>query len=182
MEPLDPDGILRYEWINARGAIGRFDRGAIEIRVLDLQECPHADLAIAFAVIAVLRALADERTCSYAEQKSWDEGDLAPIFLDTLRDADRAVIGNPAYLTVFGLEKDRATAGELWRHLVERVVAPADGYEEWRDALQTIVNIGPLARRMVETAGRSPDRARLKALAGELCRCLEEGRLFGARA
>ena len=50
--PLDPDGILQEEWLNARGAIARFDRGAIEIRVLDVQEHPAADLAIAWAVRA----------------------------------------------------------------------------------------------------------------------------------
>ena len=59
LAPLDPEGMLRHEWVNARGAIARFDRGAIEIRVLDVQECPRADLAIAAAVGAVLRALCD---------------------------------------------------------------------------------------------------------------------------
>ncbi|MCZ7598158.1 MAG: glutamate-cysteine ligase family protein [Gammaproteobacteria bacterium] len=33
--PHDPDGILQEEWLNSRGAIARFDRNAIEIRVLD---------------------------------------------------------------------------------------------------------------------------------------------------
>jgi hypothetical protein len=45
--PLDPERILQKEWLNARGAIARFDRGSIEIRVLDIQECPRADLACA---------------------------------------------------------------------------------------------------------------------------------------
>ena len=37
----DPEGVLRHEWLNARGAIARFDRNTIEIRVLDVQECPR---------------------------------------------------------------------------------------------------------------------------------------------
>ena len=57
MAPHDPEGVVRHEWCNARGAIARFDRSAIEIRVLDVQECPRADLAIAALVTAVLRAL-----------------------------------------------------------------------------------------------------------------------------
>ncbi len=61
LAPLDPEGVLRHEWVNARGAIARFDRGAIEIRVLDVQECPAADLAVAGATIAVVRALVEER-------------------------------------------------------------------------------------------------------------------------
>src|SRR5690606_17301416 len=44
--PYDPEGILQDEWLNSRGAIARFQRNAIEIRVLDIQECPAADLAI----------------------------------------------------------------------------------------------------------------------------------------
>ena len=50
LAPLDPDGTLHHEWVNARGCIARFDRMALEIRVLDVQECPRADLAIAWAV------------------------------------------------------------------------------------------------------------------------------------
>ena len=34
LAPHDPEGVLRHEWVNARGAIARFDRMAIEIRVL----------------------------------------------------------------------------------------------------------------------------------------------------
>jgi len=47
---LDPAGLLQEEWLNARGAIARFDRGAIEIRVVDVQECPAADLAVVMLV------------------------------------------------------------------------------------------------------------------------------------
>jgi len=180
MAPLDPEGVLRYEWINARGAIARFDRGAIEIRVLDIQECPRADLAIAFAVIAVVRALVEERICSFEEQKAWDEAALAAIFLDAIRDADRSVVRDPGYLRALGLEAVPSTAGDVWRRLVERVVSREEGYAEWRDALETIVERGTLARRMIERAGCEPDRASLKALAGEMSGCLQEGRLLGA--
>ena len=38
---------LRHEWVNSRGAIVRFSRRAIEIRVLDTQECPKMDVAVA---------------------------------------------------------------------------------------------------------------------------------------
>ncbi len=40
MASVDPEGVLRYEWINSRGAIARFDRNAIEIRLVDVQESP----------------------------------------------------------------------------------------------------------------------------------------------
>jgi glutamate---cysteine ligase / carboxylate-amine ligase len=49
--PHDPDKILQYEWLNSRGAIARFDRNAIEIRVLDTQETAQADIAIAAMIV-----------------------------------------------------------------------------------------------------------------------------------
>jgi glutamate---cysteine ligase / carboxylate-amine ligase len=57
IRPHDPGGVLQHEWLNARGAIARFERNTIEIRVLDVQEHPAADLAIAVLVVAVLEAL-----------------------------------------------------------------------------------------------------------------------------
>jgi gamma-glutamyl:cysteine ligase YbdK (ATP-grasp superfamily) len=67
--PLDPEGILQHEWLNARGAIARFDRGAIEIRLLDVQECPAADIAICAAVTAALKAIVAERWSDLGRQK-----------------------------------------------------------------------------------------------------------------
>ncbi len=48
---------LKPEWVNSRGAILRFHRRAIEIRVLDVQECVKADIAIAAFVRGALRWL-----------------------------------------------------------------------------------------------------------------------------
>ena len=58
--PLDPEGELQDEWLNSRGAIARFQRDAIEIRLLDVQETPYADLAIAL-LVQIGRASCRER-------------------------------------------------------------------------------------------------------------------------
>lgn len=50
---------LRHEWVNSRGAILRFWRRALEIRVLDVQECVRMDVAIAVFVRGVLRHLVE---------------------------------------------------------------------------------------------------------------------------
>lgn len=53
-----PDGkIIQHEWVNSRGAIMRFMRDAIEIRVLDMQECIKADVAVAAFIRGVLKRL-----------------------------------------------------------------------------------------------------------------------------
>ncbi len=51
------EDILGREWINSRGAIIRFDRSALEIRVMDEQECVKSDVALACFIRALLRGL-----------------------------------------------------------------------------------------------------------------------------
>jgi carboxylate-amine ligase len=49
--------LLHREWVNSRGVIFRFDRCALEVRVLDEQECVKSDVALACFVRAALRGL-----------------------------------------------------------------------------------------------------------------------------
>lgn len=52
----DP-AILFKEWVNSRGVIFRFDRSALEVRVMDEQECIKSDVALSCFVRAALRGL-----------------------------------------------------------------------------------------------------------------------------
>lgn len=52
-----PKCVLNKEWINSRGAIFRFDRKAIEIRIMDEQECIKSDVALSCFIRAALRGL-----------------------------------------------------------------------------------------------------------------------------
>jgi carboxylate-amine ligase len=49
--------LLFREWVNSRGVIFRFDRSALEVRVMDEQECIKSDVALACFVRAALRGL-----------------------------------------------------------------------------------------------------------------------------
>jgi gamma-glutamyl:cysteine ligase YbdK (ATP-grasp superfamily) len=49
--------LLKKEWVNSRGVIFRFDRKAIEIRIMDEQECVKSDVALSCFVRAALRGL-----------------------------------------------------------------------------------------------------------------------------
>jgi gamma-glutamyl:cysteine ligase YbdK (ATP-grasp superfamily) len=52
-----PRCIIGKEWLNSRGAIFRFDRSAIEIRIMDEQECVKSDVALSCFIRALLRGL-----------------------------------------------------------------------------------------------------------------------------
>jgi gamma-glutamyl:cysteine ligase YbdK (ATP-grasp superfamily) len=52
--------LLNQDWINSRGAVLRFDRKAIEIRIMDEQECIKSDVALSCFVKALLKGLTNE--------------------------------------------------------------------------------------------------------------------------
>jgi gamma-glutamyl:cysteine ligase YbdK (ATP-grasp superfamily) len=179
----DPQGILRFEWANARGAIARFDRNTIEIRVLDVQECPAADIAICAAAVEVLRALTDERWTSLSSQQAFPTADLSDLLLATTCDAEQAPITDRAYLAHFGYaDTSPCTAGQLWRHLIEttclsKPTVPPDCL----DALQAILQHGPLARRILNRLSGDTSNNRLESVYRELCDCLAHNRTFAPR-
>ncbi len=54
--------LLDKEWVNSRGVIFRFDRSALEIRVMDEQECIKSDVALSCFVRSILRGLISSET------------------------------------------------------------------------------------------------------------------------
>lgn len=142
--PYDTDNILCHEWLNSRGAIARFDRQAIEIRVLDVQEHPAADIAICEAAVAVLKLLVSERWTSYAEQQQVSTESLAELLSETVRQAERAEIQSPEILRQFGLDHTQHTAQSVWQFLIDQVAGQIVHIEP----LRRILEQGPLARRI----------------------------------
>lgn len=176
---LDPDGILRHEWLNVRGAVARFARNAIEIRVIDVQEHPGADLAIAMVVRDAVRALYEQRAASLAEQQAIDTAVLVGILHACINDAEQARITECEYLQLLGFPERQCQARELWQHLIASMsIEPMDEAAACQAALDTIMEQGPLARRLLRAAGRDFSRSRLQAVYRELCNCLQEGRSF----
>jgi len=55
------DYLLYKDWVNSRGIVVRFDRKAVEIRVMDEQECVKSDVALSCFIRAVLRGLIREK-------------------------------------------------------------------------------------------------------------------------
>jgi len=56
-----PRCLLNKEWLNSRGAIIRFDRRAVEIRIMDEQECVKSDVALSCFIRATLRGILQHR-------------------------------------------------------------------------------------------------------------------------
>lgn len=181
LAPHDPEGILNDDWVNARGCIARFERSTLEIRVLDTQECPRADMAVAGAVIALVRSLVEETHASQAALRSWHHERLAEILRAITRDADDAVLRDSEYLALFGFpERGPCHARELWQHLIETVVAREPGYPAWATPLAMFLQQGCLARRITRALGEDVTPERLRHVYGQLSDCLRHGALFAS--
>lgn len=176
LAPLDPDGILEPEWTNARGAIARFSRGTIEIRLLDIQECPAADLAILQFIVEILKHLVDESLAPRPLQKNQRVGDLETLFLDAVQHAEQSVIADRRYLAALGLPRVRAASARDVLHALLDRTAPPDA--PWRPAIEFILRHGSLARRLLQSAGRRPTRGKLFDTYTRLADCLHRGELF----
>jgi gamma-glutamyl:cysteine ligase YbdK (ATP-grasp superfamily) len=178
LAPLDSAGTLRHEWANARGCIARFDRMALEIRLLDVQECPRADLAIAAAVSSIVRALCDPAPAHQARLRSLETRRLAQLLARTMAEADLAKVDDRGYLLALGLDGGAQVAGELWRALVDRHLAPEPVASEHLGTLEVMLEEGCLSRRILRRVGQRPARDALTSAYRELCDCLRERRLF----
>ena len=168
--PFDPEGVLRGEWLNSRGAIARFDRNAIEIRVLDAQESPRADLAVAKAVTAVVKDLYEERHSSAAQQAALATDLLADVFEQTLQHGERTPITAPSLLAALGLP-GALEAGAAWQMMSARSAAESPD-------VQSLVACGPLARRLLAAGGAQPSRDTLGSLYRALCGALDRNAFF----
>ena len=176
---LDPGGVLQREWLNARGAIARFDRHAIEIRLCDTQECPRADMGVAAAIVAVIRALYNGRWAPMRDVQALSDAMLVQQLRACIARAEHAMVESGNLLAALGLPARRMTAGEAWARMVDgcagdiQALAPSAS-----EAVSNIVARGTLAARILRATGHAPDRARLRGVYERLCDCLVSDRLF----
>lgn len=141
--PYDPDNLLQEEWLNSRGAIARFDRSAIEIRIVDTQESLRQDLACVSAIVAVLKYLV-EHTERYL-QNPLELNGLCDVYQSCISYGMNAIL--PAsYAQQYGLT-NQVTARQLWQYLLEQSAWFIP--EQYQTAVKNIITDGNLAERLV---------------------------------
>jgi hypothetical protein len=178
LAPHDPEGVLRNEWVNARGAIARFDRMAIEIRVLDVQETPVMDVAYGALIVEVLKLLCAEQWLDRDGMNRWRTAELGKLLTLAARQGEGAAVGDKQYLAGFGLRSSGTELKGLWEHLVETVSARGSLTAETGRLLEHYLRHGTLATRIGKAVGFLPTRAKLMRVYEELCEALAEARPF----
>ena len=146
--------------------------------MLDVQECPRADIALAELIVGVLRGLAEERWCGLPEQRAWRTESLAALLLAHIHEADRAIIGSGSYLRCFGYRIASETrSAQLWAWLAEQVAAAGDLSRSAEQVLEHVLSQGCLARR-IERAMTGEGKRSIPQIYRELLECLRQGTLF----
>lgn len=176
IEPFDTDKVMDHHFLNSRGAIARFDRGAIEIRLIDIQETPVADVAIVDFLVACIKVLVQEKWTSLAHQKSFEVEPLYHLLLQSIQQAEDVVIDDKEYLSAFGIYQNSIIAKDLFYHILQNV--QSDLLPESHLVIQNIINNGSLSTRIVRKLTGDLSVKNIQWVYRELASCLNENKLF----
>ena len=201
--PYDTEHLLNHFFLNSRGAIARFDRGAIEIRLVDIQECPNADIAIAELEIATLKAIVNGKFAGSSNAatgnaadisetsanpvphtlkeyreflRNFDTTRLAELLNKTVKDAENASIDWAEYLAVFGMS-GTCTAGDLWKHIYS--IVKNDLTEVSQCFMEKMLERGTLSSALYKALGDAPTHEAFVTEYKKLADCLAHNRLYG---
>lgn len=182
--PYDTEHLLNHFFLNSRGAIARFDRGAVEIRLVDIQECPDADIAIAEWEVAALKGMVEGAFSGASldaiskKVRALDTAALAKILLDTTRFAEKTIIRDKDFLNVWDIDASEITAGEVVQHIFQVVKGKISPHSQ--ELLRKMFKRGTLASALVKNVGADPGRDDFVYEYGRLAHSLAENRLYDA--
>lgn len=174
IRPFDPDHFLQYEWLNSRGAIPKFDYHAIEIRLLDTQECVHADLAIAFVIFEILKSwqAQSERFLTHPIGTA----PLKSLYLQTLKTGLDTPIQTKTLLEHWQIPSSIQTCRGAWAALIEHHAPALD--QTSQQHLELILKHGNLSERILKAVGKDPKHKQLIHVYRQLAECLLKNQAF----
>jgi gamma-glutamyl:cysteine ligase YbdK (ATP-grasp superfamily) len=179
IKPFDLKDELNPIWVNSRGAIPRFDRGSIEIRIMDIQECPSADLSIVKLVVETIKCFVSEKFLDIESQMKWKTETLAQMLDQTTEKAQNVVIENEDYLKVFGYPDKKATVCELWQHIFQRLIRiGTDSLGNTNHEIEVILKEGTLSQRILRALGKDHSKENIASVYRLLCGCLAQNKMF----
>ncbi len=149
--PFDPEGVLQEEWLNSRAAIARFDRGAIEIRCLDTQEYPQADLALCHFTVCALKQLLAAEEDLHGLHAALPPDLLRTFFLETARRGRAAAVPALYPARLFGPGIPNGTVAEMLLSALPAIYRHSDAEEEnrFRPEVERILAQGNAAESML---------------------------------
>jgi glutamate---cysteine ligase / carboxylate-amine ligase len=167
--PYDPEGTLQHEWLNSRAAIARFERNAIEIRILDIQECISGDFALISAIVSALKKLCGGPGADLSRQLAISQASLVEVLHGALHQGLDFTIKDAEYLKALGAK------GNTIREVCSSWTPE---FPAFRDNYQYLLKRGNLGQTLVRECGSSPSREQLCKTYSQLATCLAEDKFF----
>ncbi|MEZ4743147.1 MAG: glutamate-cysteine ligase family protein [Bdellovibrionota bacterium] len=160
---VDSAGVLQHEWLNSRTAIARFDRKAIEIRILDIQESILADFTLIKAIVESVKNLVFQ---NQPEQHSRiTQGSLKNILYGTLKDQNRYLVQDDKYCDIVG---GKSSVKDIFRYLAPNALSS-----------NPVFLTENLAERLLKSLGKTPTMDELVSQYKVIGSCLAENRFYG---
>jgi gamma-glutamyl:cysteine ligase YbdK (ATP-grasp superfamily) len=170
----DPGRILQYEWLNSRAAIAKFASMAVEIRIIDSQECVNADIAIAHAIYAILKNW--HQSPHLYMEKIYPTQSLRAVYDASIKKGFQVLIDDKQLLEQWQLPKKSMTLHDVWSFLIERVSHDIE-YQS-QVALEHILSHGSLSERILRAYNNSSRTTKLTDIYRQLGQCLIGNHLF----
>lgn len=171
VKSIDPEQLIEADWLNSRGAIARFDRGSVEIRIIDAQENPRCDLAISSILVQLLQRLVELGPETITHLVSEFSPAQRKQHLMTAATRGKSVpLAQKQLATALGIG-DVETLGEFWTAFLEREKATGKDPFESRLVQRNLFD-GSLGERMLRQCGEKPIREDLEKMLKGLCRDL----------
>lgn len=174
ISPFDPERILQHQWLNSRAAIPKFNHKAIEIRIIDSQECVEADIAIAKAIHAILKYW--HGASSYYLDNPYDTKHLKQLFNQSISTGLATTIDDKELLTQWQLPRQTMSMNKIWSILIEQISSALS--QKQQTALELILSQGSLSQRILNAAGKEITRHTLKPIYEQLAYCLFSNQQF----
>lgn len=174
ISPFDPEKILQHQWLNSRAAIAKLDQKAIEIRIIDSQECVDADIAIAKVIQLILQNWHD--SSSYYLDTPCPTPMLKTVFEQAIAQGLTVRIDESELMSQWQLPKRCMTLRDVWSHLIERVSTKLSPSEQ--RYLEHIIEQGNLSERILKALGPQIDKTALKEVYRDLAQCLLANQYF----
>ncbi len=174
LRPLDKEGTLCYEWSNARGAIARFERNAIEVRLIDVQEHPGMDQAVVGAVAAAIRLLTDQACQDKDAMNALSCVRLRKILDEAIAWGEQAQVTDDDFLRLLCGSDHPRSAQQVWRDMIYRC---SDFAGPARAGVEQLLTQGTLATRLRQVTGPVTGES-LHRTAQRLCQALARGEML----
>lgn len=177
--PFDTEKELQYEWLNSRAAIPKFERMALEIRAMDIQECPTMDLAWVDFIIQTTKWMTHV-LMKHGElldaQKEMHSENLRELFIESSKKGLKAESSYSLFNQIWTGSPNNQSLRYISYQILDQVAGSMSKGNQ--QLIRQVLKTGNLSERILAACEGNHDSANLQKIYRELCQCLSDDQPF----